>query len=543
MNLRQITLLSALCLLASNCKNGEKTKAVAKSTVSSKPKHWKPARQAALYFTTGSLGYMEPCGCTSKPMGGIQRLATVVKSEKLESALLDAGNLILPKEHIDESNREQHVYKAETLAGFYQKLGVKAVNIGHADLVEGQDFLKTIQQKSKIPFVSVNQSFQADKGPMIKRALVHVLDGIKVGVTGISLDTKNSRAVISDRDKQSLVKELKELSTAKVDVLVLLADASATGAEELARLFPQLNFIIRSPGSKITRKPFAPKKVGNVLVIEAGSQGQYVGKLELLLGDDVPSTLQFDDGGLSAKGKISLIERKISALRRDIERLSKDAASREAVSAREKQLSVLTSRLDGLSSGSNLTGPHAKFELIALTEDVQSDSEGDAILKAYYSKLAKMNLTKGDVSLCEKKKPEDAVYVGTKVCADCHDEAYAFWKKSKHAKAWKTLEDDNKHYDLTCIACHVVGYQEPGGFCRLADVGVFKDVGCENCHGPGSTHAEDEDPDSIILASTENTCAKLCHVPEHSDQFEYTKYIKEITGEGHELTEASLPKN
>ena len=55
-------------------------------------------------------------------------------------------------------------------------------------------------------------------------------------------------------------------------------------------------------------------------------------------------------------------------------------------------------------------------------------------------------------------------------------------------------------------------------------------------------HAEDEDPDSIILASTESTCAKLCHVPEHSDRFEYTTYLKEITGEGHELSEASLPK-
>ena len=84
-------------------------------------------------------------------------------------------------------------------------------------------------------------------------------------------------------------------------------------------------------------------------------------------------------------------------------------------------------------------------------------------------------------------------------------------------------------------------YQEPGGFCRLSDVGNLKDVGCENCHGPGSVHVEDEDPDSITLASTEKTCAGFCHVPEHSDKFEYTSYLKQITGEGHELSEASLP--
>ena len=543
MNLRQITLLSAFCLVAVSCKNGEKNQAAAKGAVNSKLQSWKPTRQAAIYFTTGSLGYMEPCGCTSKPMGGIQRLATIVKSEKLESALIDAGNLLLPKDHIDKSNRDQHVYKAETLADFYQKLGVKAVNLGYTDLREGQAFLKTLQEKSKTPFLSTNDRFQSKAGPSVERAVIHVLDGIRVGVTGISLDSKNSRARISEDEKKSLQKEIRALVTQKAEVLVLLADASASGAEELARTFPELNFVIRSPGSKITREPSAPKKVGDVAVLEAGSQGQYVGRLELSLDANAPSKLSFDDGGLSMKGKAKLLERKMNALQRDIERLSKDPKGAAAVSARKKQLSVLKKRLSRLSSGQVQNGPHAKFRLIALTEDVPSDKEGDAVLKAYYAQLVKMNLTKGDVTLCEKKNAKDAVYVGTKVCADCHDEAYAFWKKSKHAKAWKTLEDDNKHFDLTCIACHTVGYQEPGGFCRLADVGVLKDVGCENCHGPGSIHAEDEDPDSIVLASTENTCAKLCHVPEHSDRFEYTTYLKEITGEGHELTEASLPKN
>jgi len=475
-------------------------------------------------------------------MGGIQRLATIIKSENLDSALLDAGNLLFPIEHIDDSNRDQHVYKAETLASFYQKLGVKAVNLGHADLKQGYGFLKSLQEKSKTPFLSLNRSFEPKKGPTVKRAMIHILDGIKVGVTGVALDTKNSRASISDEEKESLKRELQNLTAERADVLVLLADVSASGAETLARAFPQLHFVIRSPGSKITRKPSAPKKIGNVVVIEAGSQGQYVGKLQLLLGRSAPGKLAFDDGGLSMKGKSNLIERKMAALQRDIDRFSKDSKNKEAVSARRKQLSVLKSRLSRLTAAQVQGGPHAKFELIALTEDVPSDTDGDAVLKAYYAQLVKMNLTKGDVTLCEKKKPEDAVYVGTQVCAGCHDEAYAFWKKSKHAKAWKTLEDDNKHFDLTCIGCHTVGYQESGGFCRLADVGVLKDVGCENCHGAGSVHAKTADPNSIILASTENTCAKLCHVPEHSDRFEYISYLKEITGEGHELSEASLPK-
>lgn len=148
-----------------------------------------------------------------------------------------------------------------------------------------------------------------------------------------------------------------------------------------------------------------------------------------------------------------------------------------------------------------------------------------------------MNREKGDVTPCVPVK-EQPVFVGSARCEECHEEAYAFWKKTKHAVAWATLEDANKHFDLTCIGCHTIGYKQPGGFCRIADVANLKDVGCEMCHGPGSVHVEDSDASSIQLATTESTCTSLCHVPDHSDQFDYSTYLKRVTGEGHELSGA-----
>jgi nitrate/TMAO reductase-like tetraheme cytochrome c subunit len=128
------------------------------------------------------------------------------------------------------------------------------------------------------------------------------------------------------------------------------------------------------------------------------------------------------------------------------------------------------------------------------------------------------------------------VYVGSERCIECHEEAYAFWKKTKHARAWATLEEQGKHFDLTCIGCHTVGYEQAGGFCRLKDVGALKDVGCEMCHGAGSVHVEDQDSSSIKLTAPVETCTALCHVPDHSDSFVYEKYLREITGKGHELS-------
>jgi hypothetical protein len=121
---------------------------------------------------------------------------------------------------------------------------------------------------------------------------------------------------------------------------------------------------------------------------------------------------------------------------------------------------------------------------------------------------------------------------------ECHEEAYAFWKKTKHAHAWATLEEQGKHFDLTCIGCHTVGYQQAGGFCRLKDVSPLKEVGCESCHGPGSIHVEDSEPSSIKLEASEETCKSACHVPDHSDAFVFEKYLREITGAGHVLSTA-----
>ncbi len=532
--------------LTVSCKNGEKTPAVkphSETRAQAKAK-WTAVRNAEIYFTTGTLGYVEPCGCTSKPLGGIQRLASIVKAGAKDRLVLDAGNLLLPKDHLDEATREQHVFKSEILARMYRKLGVAAINLGASDIGAGTEVLRALQREGAVPLVSANVRPVKDKGPMIAQSLLRKIGGMTIGITGVASAKNFSKVphLQTSAWTETLEKELVALEKQGAELLIVLADLDAVESEKLARKHPKIDFVLRSPGTEITRKPAGPKRVGKVVIIESGSQGQYVGRLSLALGARPPTYLQFDDGGYAAERKRELLRRKVSSLKREIDTWAKDKSKKAAVEARKVQLQKFQKRLNKISSSQALQGPNARYQLIALSEDVPSDPDTEIVLEAYYAKLEAMNLKKGNVARCKKKDKKSAVYVGTQACVECHEEAYDFWKTTKHAKAWKTLEDDNKHFDLTCIGCHTVGYQEPGGFCRLVDVGNLKDVGCEMCHGPGSVHKDDEDPDSIILASSRSTCADYCHVPEHSDQFEYTKYLEEITGEGHELSEASALK-
>ena len=119
----------------------------------------------------------------------------------------------------------------------------------------------------------------------------------------------------------------------------------------------------------------------------------------------------------------------------------------------------------------------------------------------------------------------------------CHKPAVAFWKKTVHASAWKTLVEVDKQYHYDCIGCHVTGWEKPGG----SNLGTVEkrglvDVQCETCHGPGSKHvAEDglDEPRTIVTKPPDRFCADNCHTKEHSDTFALVPYLRDILGKGH----------
>ena len=532
--LRVLAVLSVTATTV-HCRNGE---GGAASVAAAEPEGWRPARVAELYFTTEVSGYIEPCGCTTKPLGGLPRLATVVRQGRSARALVDAGNLLFPATGVDDVTREQHHLKADLLARAYRRLGAVALNVAVADLSAGPGFLKNLQQEGATPFVSANVRPVGDNGPEVASSFVRNVGRVKFGITGVTTPETVSHieGMTALEYVPAVTAQVRALRDSGADVVVVLAHMSALVARTLAKTVPGIDLIIRAPGTAIGSPPAAPVRVGKTVIAEAGSQGQHVGRVTFALEAGRPTTgLVLDDGDSSYRRWRKLTERKIRAFRTEVAAWTSDPAKAAAVQAKLQIIASLENRLRRPApTRTPPKAPYLRIEQVPLTDAVPADPDLNAALKSYYSRLRAMNAEKGDPKRCAPEK-DKAKFVGTKTCAGCHEEAFAFWKKTKHAAAWKTLVDGNKQYDLTCVGCHVVGYQQPGGFCRIRDVAGFEDVGCENCHGAGSIHAETEDPDSIVLKSTETTCAGECHVPEHSDAFNYTQYLKQVTGPGHEL--------
>jgi len=163
-----------------------------------------------------------------------------------------------------------------------------------------------------------------------------------------------------------------------------------------------------------------------------------------------------------------------------------------------------------------------KHQMVSLDSSIKNDPEMLKLYKNYNKKVEAMffeNLK------AKRNKGKASVYAGDTVCKNCHKVAHEKWSSSRHGKAYNTLRKINKAFDPECLPCHVVGYNQKGGFISELDTPELKNVQCEVCHGPGKKHASAPMPGFGNQAK--KACNK-CHVKNHSPKFNYTQYWPKI---------------
>ncbi|XPV78011.1 MAG: cytochrome c family protein [Desulfovibrio sp.] len=124
---------------------------------------------------------------------------------------------------------------------------------------------------------------------------------------------------------------------------------------------------------------------------------------------------------------------------------------------------------------------------------------------------------------------QNAKYIGVQACSQCHQEEYdnflKFSKKAHSIDSVKRMAKDLTQDELNeCYQCHSTGFGEPTGFKSFEETPHLANAGCESCHGPGSTHAETEDPDDIKGSLTIQDC-ETCHNAERVNSFNFKPLI------------------
>lgn len=153
------------------------------------------------------------------------------------------------------------------------------------------------------------------------------------------------------------------------------------------------------------------------------------------------------------------------------------------------------------------------FSAIPVTENLPQEKSLVELYKAYQQLVKDSNLLEklGRFALSNSLK-----YTGSESCKSCHEYEYGKWSTQAHSHSFSTLQIAGSQFDPECVICHTVGMKYESGFVSEEKTPYLKNVGCENCHGPGSEHIK-------TIGKTKSTESKLqcldCHTPEQSSHY------------------------
>ena len=222
-----------------------------------------------------------------KPMlGGITRLATLVKAEKGKGncLVLDAGDFMRGS---PEGNRTH----GRLIIDLLSRIGYDAVCVGERDVPWVVEQIDTIAQRATFRLLgdrALSARAVVDM-PVVRPSLLREVGGIKVGLIGlldeelVQPDTADSLAVLSGLTPEMvLTREINALRSQNADIIVVLAHMPLWKCRELALEFPKVTaFICGHEGKVLEAGATLPESLP--LVAEAGAREQRVGICRLSL--------------------------------------------------------------------------------------------------------------------------------------------------------------------------------------------------------------------------------------------------------------------
>lgn len=491
-------------------------------------------REITLFFTTELFGTMEPCGCTSDPLGDLSRTARVLAEARKERpvAYFDGGSTLFGDRAIPDEARPQELKKGALLAELLPKIGLSAAALGDKDLRYGIGYVRIPRQAANV---------RADSGIPIDPPRIVDIGGVQVGVFGVVSKSalQDPKIVVTDPidAAQNTVRDLRGRGA---ELVIALAHVRRPEARQLARGAPGIDIILvgqEAPDPAQSKMLPAPEQVGNAWLIQPANRGQILARLDLGVARGGP--LVDAIGKDRADRLVRAMTEKIAELEKNLTAWREDPGADKAFVEQKKQaLQSMKKERDELIARPLRRPDQGSWFVLAMIpvkRGLPCDEKIQSAKQRHDQEVAQANLK---AAADEKPLPVPkgkAGYSGIEECEYCHKAAVEFWEKTRHAQAWETLERIGKQFDRECIGCHVTGWQKPGGS-TLAHNESLRDVQCESCHEPASIHVDadgKEKPKSLVVLPPENLCTTTCHTPEHSDTFDTQAYMRDITGHGH----------
>jgi hypothetical protein len=355
------------------------------------------------------------------------------------------------------------VFKAQAIAESLRDMNLVAWAPGANDWAAGLPKLRELRDRSGAALLAANLS--KPEGLAQATRVVQV-GGLKVGLSGVVqlegvADAVQTDTVASLRGaKQRLDEEGARIRVA----LLAMPRGQALRALESVQGF-QLAIVGKAKDmGEANDAPIPPVLVNGTLVVQAPNHLQAVGVVDFFVRDD---SYEFQDGsGIARSDLKTSLEQRVSDLKRRIsewERAGSKVAA-EDLAARRRDLKKLENELSSLRDPPvPQKGSFFRYRLQDVREKLGSEGRVRGRLDGYYKRVNEHNREAFKDRRPEPVRATQSGFTGVEQCTACHAEERAFWDKTRHAKAYSTLETAHKQFNLECVNCHVTGYEKPGG--------------------------------------------------------------------------------
>jgi len=483
-------------------------------------------RSLRVLVTGDVAGMIEPCGCVKDQLGGLDRFATAVLegSRAQATVFLESGSLFYPRPHIDNTETDELLMRAETLADGMRQLGLVAWVPGDADLALDASTIGKLATRSGA------SSLQGTP----PQSIVREVAGVKLGIFGLHSQS-TARASGAQELANALQSAASNLQTQGAKLKIALVDAPLSQVTRALHQSSEFQLVVVSAtdvGLGADSDGAGPQLIGSTLVVSPPNHLRGLVSVDFTIKGGI---YEFEDGtGVGREEQRVQFGQRIVELAERLKQWKQQGQTEATLAAREADLKRMREKLADLSKPlAKPTGSHFSVGSVAIDNKLEHNPDVKRALDALGRRV---NLGNRDKFAGRKAPPAVAgepTYVGVKVCETCHKEAATFWRTTRHSGAYKTLADKDRQYTLECVGCHVTGYEQPGGS-SITDVDRLKDVQCETCHGPGSAHANANNAHFIQTKPERDLCATKCHHSPHVDaSWTVSEAWPKIIGKGH----------
>jgi len=236
--------------------------------------------------------------------GGESYVSSVISQARAEASpnciLLDAGDLAQGSPLSDAS-------RGASMVEIMDREGYDATVVGNHDLEWGIKPLQDMASNSSFPFLAANLSDIRSGQPLpgVQPYIIKELNGLKVGIVGVT--TPEIRDITTSDEVQDLSiaspeevlkKTIPLMKREGADVIVVLSHNGLSRDKEIAAGVKGIDVIVGGHTHQETEQPL---KVGDTVIVQAGSSGAKVGRLDIEID---PSTKKV----LGASGKLLLVD-------------------------------------------------------------------------------------------------------------------------------------------------------------------------------------------------------------------------------------------